>query len=287
MKILSQQQHDPNGPTVTLPDNSTITANKKGILPLSSSLTPKASTAHLLQDLQSASLILVGQLCDNDCRVQFSKQDMKVYKNNKLIITGKRNRLDGIWDILITKNDSILRQQLNVILIKNKTKQQLAAYLHACCFSPSVTTFVKAIKKGHFITWPGLDATMIQKHLIVPVATAKGHLDQERKNLQSTQQVEATTTTNPTTDPTVDIDEDFFPTSDMPNTRTHDVLALIQPFKETRRAYSDQTGKFPHKSSRGNQYIMIVYDYDSNAILAAPLKNKAAATIRDAWEKYI
>ena len=71
---------------------------------------------------------------------------MKVYKNNQLVIQGIGNKHDGLWDIPITKGNNNLRQQLNVILVKNKTKQQLAAYLHACCYSPSITTFVKAIK---------------------------------------------------------------------------------------------------------------------------------------------
>ena len=31
--------------------------------------------------------------------------------------------------------------------------------------------------------------------------------------------------------------------------------------------YSDQTGTFPYLSSRGFRYIMIMYDYDMNAIL--------------------
>jgi hypothetical protein len=30
--------------------------------------------------------------------------------------------------------------------------------------------------------------------------------------------------------------------------------------------YTDQTGRFPVVSSKGNKYIMILYDYDSNAI---------------------
>ena len=35
----------------------------------------------------------------------------------------------------------------------------------------------------------------------------------------------------------------------------------------TSTLYSDQTGRFPITLSRGNKYVMIVYDHDSNAIL--------------------
>ena len=57
------------------------------------------------------------------------------------------------------------------------------------------------------------------------------------------------------------------------------------PFKQTHQAYSNLTGYLPYKSTRGHEYILIVYDYDSNAILAEHLKNKQAASITKAWEK--
>jgi len=38
--------------------------------------------------------------------------------------------------------------------------------------------------------------------------------------------------------------------------------------------YTDQTGRFPQKSSRGNQYIMVLIEIDSNAILVEAMKNR-------------
>ena len=37
---------------------------------------------------------------------------------------------------------------------------------------------------------------------------------------------------------------------------------------ETKKIYTDQTGKFPITYSWGNKYILIMYVYDANAILA-------------------
>ena len=34
----------------------------------------------------------------------------------------------------------------------------------------------------------------------------------------------------------------------------------------------------------GNNYLMITYDYDSNAILVQPIANREAASITKAWE---
>ena len=36
-------------------------------------------------------------------------------------------------------------------------------------------------------------------------------------------------------------------------------------------------------SSKGNKYLLILYEYDSNAILAHPIKTRQAHEIRTAW----
>jgi hypothetical protein len=41
------------------------------------------------------------------------------------------------------------------------------------------------------------------------------------------------------------------------------------------KSYSDLTGRFPCKSDRGNQYVLVLYVYDDNAILVEPIKNRS------------
>jgi hypothetical protein len=55
------------------------------------------------------------------------------------------------------------------------------------------------------------------------------------------------------------------------------------PTSELHKSYSDQTGKFPVQSSRGYNYVLILYDHDSNAILSKPLKTRQASEITKAW----
>ena len=62
----------------------------------------------------------------------------------------------------------------------------LAQYLHATSFSPPLSTLERAVKNGNFITWPGIDDLNFKKLLGTTVALEKGHLDQERKGVQST-----------------------------------------------------------------------------------------------------
>jgi hypothetical protein len=48
--------------------------------------------------------------------------------------------------------------------------------------------------------------------------------------------------------------------------------------------YSDQTSRLFTASSNGNNYIMIIYDYDSNYIMPIPMKSRTAASILDAYK---
>jgi hypothetical protein len=50
--------------------------------------------------------------------------------------------------------------------------------------------------------------------------------------------------------------------------------AIIQALNESGQIYTNQTGRFPVTSRGGNKYIMILYDYDSNSILAEPMKSR-------------
>ena len=43
--------------------------------------------------------------------------------------------------------------------------------------------------------------------------------------------------------------------------------------------------KIPYRSARGNEYSLVGYHYDANAILSTALKNCQAATITAAWIK--
>ena len=63
------------------------------------------------------------------------------------------------------------------------------------------------------------------------------------------------------------------PISESPNERTHQVFAAV--YNTTGEIANDQTGKFPTTSSRGQKYVLILYDYDSNSILAKTMRNRS------------
>ena len=200
------------------------------------------------------------------------------------IMRGIRNPCDGLWDIPIptqhihtntlTQQEKFCTQQhtqpsniysaihlvashpsLSVIIRKDTTKLDLAQYLHAACFSPVKSTWARAIDNNHFSTWSGLTLQLIWKHLPVSLAMVQGHLKQEQQGLQSTSPLK-----RPNPDATssnhTNINDDIFPLSPTPNKQTHDVAyAIIDPTNMI-NAYFDLAGKFPQRSSSGNQYIL-------------------------------
>jgi len=62
-------------------------------------------------------------------------------------------------------------------------------------------------------------------------------------------------------------------------------MTSITTFLPKHTAYGDLTGRFPRKSSRGNQYFIIIYDYDRNAISVELLTSRTAGDIQKAWLK--
>ena len=60
-----------------------------------------------------------------------------------------------------------------------------------------------------------------------------------------------------------------------------DAGTIVQSALSPRLAtiFSDQTGRFPRFSSRGNRSVMALYDYNSNAILTEPLKNNTTSEL--------
>ena len=111
----------------------------------------------------------------------------------------------------------------------------MAQYLHNTAFSPTISTFQAAINKGHFATWPGTETLNFKKIIGTTIATEKGHLDQERKNLRTTK---------------IEINEDFFPSKNTSiANEVYTTMYNVKGLKElNNKAYVDLMGKFPHKS---------------------------------------
>lgn len=93
-------------------------------------------------------------------------------------------------------------------------------------FSPCLTTLQKAIRKDHLVTWLGIESLNFEKSVTNILSAAKGHLDQERANLQSTKQIVTK--------------ENFVPTDGIA-IKTYKHAAKIMQFEPKETMYTDQT----------------------------------------------
>ena len=167
----------------------------------------------------------------------------------------------------------------NYILTLDKSKYELAQYYYGCLFAPAITTLKTAIKKGNFLSWPGIETINFTKYVGKNIAHEKGHLDQERQNLRSTKvHISSSLSIDDATD-------DAFPSKC--DDKCHHCYSIILPAPEDSVkgiTYSDQTGRFPYQSSRGNKYIFVAYNYDANAFLLHLLKNRESKSLVEAWQ---
>jgi hypothetical protein len=113
--------------------------------------------------------------------------------------------------------------------------------------------------KWEFFILARIEWTYCWKAFVQIYLYQKGPLNQKRKNARTTKIKDAQLL-----DPDHDIDH---------GVKTQFVYAATI---DAGQIYTDQTGRFPVVSRKGNKYIMILYDYDSNAILAQPIKDRTA-----------
>ena len=100
--VLLDKKASP-GPSVLLLNSESMLSTSTGIIPLSKKLSTTASTAMILPGLKSASLISIGQLCDDNYDVFLNKKNLLAVKNKEIILEGTWNYTDGLWDIPVQK----------------------------------------------------------------------------------------------------------------------------------------------------------------------------------------
>ena len=133
----------------------------------------------------------------------------------------------------------------------------LIAFLHATAGYPVKQTWLEAIKRGAYDSWPGLTAQLAARYCPTTDETIKGHMAQPRQHIRSTQPNGA----NP---------NEF--TSPATPTATDTIHLEVVPVN---KLFTDDTGRFQPRSRSGNQYVMVALHTQSNAILVQPFANKS------------
>jgi hypothetical protein len=275
---------------VALPDGATILSTHTGLLQIPG-LPASARLAHIFPSLQSNSLLSIGQLCDHGCSSIFTNNAVTTTLHDLVVLTGTRSSATGgLWtldplptsnhplppDIPSTINGSV-NAMFHTTLAHNNIAAQVAFY-HASLFSPTLSTWCANIVAGHFTTWPGLTSAAVRKYPPHSMAMHQGHLDQVCMNSSSTQPRSPLPPVNPVPD------HDTSP-PEPPTIRSGTIYIDCQC--TTGMIYTDPTGKFITPSVSGNQYILIVYEYDGNYIYGAPMPDRTGPSIIAAYKTVI
>jgi hypothetical protein len=178
-------------------------------------------------------------------------------------LSGARNLDTGLWNINLRKENQQPQQAVANNVYKLRNTGALVNYLHKALFSPKKSALLQAVKNGHMVTWPGLTEKSINKHLKLTPATTMGNMNQICQNIRSTSKTPITS----------DI-EYFTTTNTNSGTKTHLVYAVLV---DQGQLYTDLTGKFPVRSSKGNSYVMVCYIFNCNYVKVVPMKSRSAS----------
>jgi hypothetical protein len=178
-------------------------------------------------------------------------------------LSGPRDDTTGPWRINLKQTIKHIPDTIANIVFELRNTGALVHDLHKTLFIPTKAAMLQSVKDGHLITWPGLTEDTINKHLKLAPATAMGHMNQRRQIIRSTSKASTK--------------KQLPPEKDL-GAKTHLVYAVIV---DQGQLYTDMTGKFPVRSSKGYSYVMVCYIYDCNYVEVLPLKSRSASE----WDK--
>ena len=261
---------------VFLPNDTRLRTSRRTQLPFDT-LTTAAREADILPGLKR-SLLSVSKMSDEGYTTIFhpGEEGVTIHKKGTIRLTtseppvlkGEKENLAKLWTISTTKTAQQKETIHNVYSLPSIP--HTIRYLHAAAGFPVKETWLDAIKAGNYVTWPGLTTSTVRKHFPDSDETQQGHMKKQRQGVRSTKEL-----------------HDDKPRITFTPRKMHDIYIKIHSITET--MYTDQTGRFPATSTRGNQYIMVLVEVDGNYIDAEPMKNKTEGslikTYQILWER--
>jgi hypothetical protein len=246
----------------------------------------QATTADMVPTLRHNSLVSTSKLADANYHTVFTPNEVLVYDGevtaNKIPVwKGWRDKNTGLWRIPLVDNVTNLNTDTKVLqhdeikqafaertlsVYNLPTKAESVKYLHAALGFPTKETLLAAARAGFLTSWPGLNVTTINKHFPESVETQKGHMKHQRQGVRSTK--------IPQLQPETTVEERIELEKQLKALKQKHRDIFIQVYEEKEIVYSDQTGKFPTTSSRGNKYLMVLYYIDGSYIMLEPMKSR-------------
>ena len=264
-----------------------------------------ARTVDIVPGISTASLISTSKFADANYITIFDEEEVNIYDANNTEITvsrgailkGWRMKDTGLWRVPLVKNvknlntDTVIINKTPSELLSNrpppkeainnvyelKSKAEMVRYYHAAAGFLTKPTWIDAIENNFYASWPGLTADAVRKHYPESEETPKGHMKKQKSGIRSTKKQ------------LIDPREGEEGSSIRPRQKQRDVMIKVFDTNDelAMKIYTDQTGRFPTRSSRGNQYIMVLAEVDSDAILVEAMRNRTAGEMVKTYNKLI
>jgi len=254
---------------VFLPDDTKLRATYQTELPLKK-LSLKAREADILPGLKTP-LVSVNKMAEEGYTTIFhpGEEGVTIHKPGTVEITmteppilqGCKTQGDKLWTVSADEEPTKEQAQHAYDL---PSIGQTVRYLHAAAGFPTEESWIKAIRAGNYNTWPTITPSTVRRHFPESDETQKGHMKRQRQGVRSTRVREETEPNLPIIPKRQDV--------------------YIKIFNATETMHSDQTGRFPATSSKGNQYVMVLVEVDGNFIDAEPMKNKSEGSMIKAYQ---
>jgi hypothetical protein len=259
-----------------------------------------ANKLHITPGVSQHSLLSTGKFANANYITVFEKEMVNIYDANDTIFTvSKGTILRGFRELVlnicrIPLVDMVRNNNTDTIIVnrppteflpdqpppnvavhnvyKLKTQPELVRYHHTSAGFPTKPTWLATIKNKHFASWPGLTLAAARKHFLDSEETHKGHSRKTPSGLRSTKDKPVPCHDNS--------NEAFGNKQDAPFSlrsvqKEQTIFYRILNLEDaaTQKIWNNQTGKFPKKSRKGNQYIMVLTESDSDVILVEAMKN--------------
>ena len=264
----------------------------------------RACKGHKLKHLTEA-LASVRRFVESGCDVHFGWDKALIIDRNtkETLLEAPCNASKGLYTIPLDTTTKVLPTATQEILHESRgtgkaytlnnytipAVPQMIKFLHAAAGYPVISSWLQAIKKDHYMSWPGLCAETVRKHLQDSPITSKGHMKMVRQNRHPKPDTQVPLLTANAIPPAPiktahNIEFEVIETAKLPNDiTTNTVLEHQLGIIKTEGKYviknlisTDLPGRYPVTSARGYKYIFILYNHDTNFIHACPIKSRKA-----------
>jgi hypothetical protein len=179
----------PSYKPIYLPNDTTLKASAKTMLPFNQ-LTDKAREAEILPVLKRP-LMSVNTMSKEGYTTIFHPGEegvtihkpgtLQILTTDKPVLTGTNS--NGLWTIATKEID--LKENINHAYSIPSMEGKIR-FLQAAAGFPTKETWLKAIKAGNYITWPGITTKTVNRHFPKSDETTKGHMKKQCQNVRST-----------------------------------------------------------------------------------------------------